>query len=67
MSYGVDGPDAFRRSAGFVHKILQGSKPADPPIEQPRKFELAINVQTAKALDLKIAAPFLVRADKLIE
>jgi ABC-type uncharacterized transport system substrate-binding protein len=67
MSYGVDGPDAFRRSAGFVHKILQGSKPADLPIEQPTKFELVINVQTAKALDLKIAAPFLVRADKLIE
>jgi putative ABC transport system substrate-binding protein len=67
MSYGVDGPDAFRRSAGFVHKILQGSKPANLPIEQPTKFELVINVQTAKALDLKIAESFLVRADKLIE
>jgi putative ABC transport system substrate-binding protein len=67
MSYGVDGPDAFRRSAGFVHKILQGSKPADLPIEQPTKLELVINVQTAKALDLKIAESFLVRADKLIE
>jgi putative ABC transport system substrate-binding protein len=50
-----------------VHKILQGSKLADLPIEQPTKVELVIDVQAAKALDLKIAAAFLVRADKLIE
>jgi putative ABC transport system substrate-binding protein len=67
MSYGVDGPGAFRLSAGFVHKILQGIKPADLPIEQPTKFELVINLRTAKALDLKVPESFLVRADKLIE
>ena len=67
MSYGVDGPDAFRRSAVFVHKILQGAKPADLPVEQPTKFELVINLKTAKALDVKIAESVLLRADKLIE
>jgi len=67
MSYGVDGPDAFRRSAVFVHKILQGSKPADLPVEQPTKFELVINLKTAKALDLKISEQFLQRADTIIE
>jgi putative ABC transport system substrate-binding protein len=66
ISYGVDGPDAFRRSAVFVHKILQGSKPADLPVEQPTKFELVINLRTAKALDLKIAESFLLRADTII-
>ena len=67
MSYGVDGPDAFRRSSVYVHKILQGSKPADLPVEQPTKFELVINLRTAKALDLKIAESFLLRADTIIE
>ena len=67
MSYGVDGPDAFRRSAVFVHKILQGNKPADLPVEQPTKFELVINLKTAKALDLKITEQFLQRADTIIE
>jgi putative ABC transport system substrate-binding protein len=67
MSYGVDGPDAFRRSAVFVHKILQGTKPADLPVEQPTKFELVINLKTAKALDVKVAESVLLRADKLIE
>jgi putative ABC transport system substrate-binding protein len=67
MSYGVDGPDAFRASAGFVHKVLQGSKPADLPVEQPTKFELVINLKTAKALDLKISEQFLLRADTVIE
>jgi putative ABC transport system substrate-binding protein len=66
MSYGVDGPDAFRRAAVFVHKILQGTKPADLPVEQPTKFELVINLKTAKALDVKIAETVLLRADKLI-
>jgi hypothetical protein len=51
MSYGVDGPDAFRGSSVYVHKILQGSKPADLPVEQPTKFELVINLKTAKTLD----------------
>ena len=67
MSYGVDGPDTFRRSAAFVHKILQGTKPADLPVEQPTKFELVINLKTAKALDVKIAESVLLRAHKLIE
>jgi putative ABC transport system substrate-binding protein len=67
MSYGPDASDVFRRSASFVVKILQGSKPADLPVEQPTKFELVINLKTAKALDLKIADSFLLRADKVIE
>src|SRR5436190_3617977 len=52
MSYGADGPDLFRRSAQFVHKILQGSKPTDMPVEQPTKFELTLNLKTAKALGI---------------
>ena len=67
MSYGPDAPDVFRRSAVFVAKILQGSKPADLPVEQPTKFELVINLKTAKALDLKIAESFLLRANTIIE
>lgn len=67
MSYGVDGPASFRLSSGFVQKILQGSKPAELPIQQPTKFELVINRRTAKALDLKIPEAFLARADKMIE
>ena len=67
MSYGPDAPDVFRRCAVFVAKILQGSKPADLPVEQPTKFELVINLKTAKALDLKIAESFLLRADTIIE
>jgi putative ABC transport system substrate-binding protein len=67
MSYGADGPDSFRRSAMFVTKILQGGKPPDMPVEQPTKFELVINLKTAKALGLAIAESFLLRADTLIE
>jgi putative ABC transport system substrate-binding protein len=67
MSYGVDGPDAFRRSTVFVDKILRGGKPADLPVEQPTKFELVINLKTAKALDLKISEQLLLRADTIIE
>jgi ABC-type uncharacterized transport system substrate-binding protein len=67
MSYGPDDPDVFRRTAVFVAKILQGSKPADMPVEQPTKFELLINLKTAKALDLKITEAFLLRADRIIE
>ena len=67
MSYGPSYSDLFRRSADYVDKILRGAKPADIPVEQPTKFELVINLTTAKALDLKIPESFLVRADEVIE
>jgi putative ABC transport system substrate-binding protein len=67
MTYGVDGPDAFRLSAVFVQKILQGSKPSHLPVEQPTKFELVINLKIAKVLDLKIPESFLQRADVILE
>jgi putative ABC transport system substrate-binding protein len=67
MSYGADGPDLFRRSALFVHKILQGNKPMDMPVEQPTKFELAINLKTAKALGIEVPLFFQQRADVVIE
>jgi putative tryptophan/tyrosine transport system substrate-binding protein len=67
MSYSFAESEALRRSAFFVIKVLQGEKPADIPVEQPGKFELAINLKTAKALDLPIAEAFLLRADRVIE
>ena len=67
MSYGPSYPDLFRHSADFVDKILRGAMPGDIPVEQPTKFELVINLTTAKALDLKIPESFLVRADEVIE
>ena len=67
MSFGADGPIAFRHGAKFVQRILQGKQPRDIPIEQPTKFELAINLKTAKAIGLAIPETFLRRVDVLIE
>ena len=67
MSYGADGPAIFRHSARFVQRILQGRQPNDLPIEQPTKFELAVNLRTAKAMGLTIPESFLARADEVID
>jgi putative tryptophan/tyrosine transport system substrate-binding protein len=67
LSYGASVPDLFRRGALYVHKILQGTKPAELPVEQPTKFELVVNMKTAKAIGLTIPESFLLRADEVIE
>jgi putative ABC transport system substrate-binding protein len=67
MSYGANLPDLWRRAAELVDKILRGAKPADIPVEQPTKFDLVINITTAKALGLAIPESFLLRADEVIE
>jgi len=67
MSYGTNYPALFRRTADFVDKILRGAKPGDIPVEQPTKFELVVNLTTAKALGLTIPESFLLRADEVLE
>ena len=67
ISYGVSYPDMYYRAAGFVHKIFKGTKPADLPVEQPMKFELVINLKTAKELGLTIPPIVLFQADEVIQ
>ena len=67
MSYGPIRHDLFRRAAEYVDKILRGTKPGEIPVEQPTKFNLVINLTTAKALGLTIPESFLLRADEVIE
>src|SRR5262245_8016323 len=67
MSYGADLPALYQRAAGYVDKILKGAKPGELPLQSSEKFELAVNLKTAKALNLTISEAFLLRADEVIE
>ena len=67
LSYGVDQVDNFRRAATYVDRILRGEKPGDLPVQFPTKFEMVLNLKTAKALGLEVPLSILVRADEVIE
>ena len=67
MSYGADGPDLVRGAASYVDRILRGAKPSELPVQYPSKFELRVNLKTAKAIGVTIPEAFLARADEVIE
>ena len=67
LAYGPDYADLFRRAASYADRLLKGTKPADLPVEQPAKFELVVNLKTAKALGIKVPPSILLRADRVIE
>ncbi|HJV12108.1 MAG TPA: ABC transporter substrate binding protein, partial [Burkholderiales bacterium] len=67
ISYGINIIDLYRRSAGYVDRVLRGAKPADLPVQAPEKFDLVINVKTAKALGIDVPRSLLLRADRVIE